>query len=79
MHDVTVLDIQDNGVGFALPPASDETSHRGLGLRAMRERVEETGGTVAVESSPGDGTTVVVSILTRSARPEDAKATSHVP
>jgi signal transduction histidine kinase len=79
MNDVTVLDVQDDGVGFSHAPASDGVTPKGLGLRAMRERAQETGGTVSVESSPGGGTTVVVSIPTRSARPEDAKALSDAP
>lgn len=33
-----------------------------LGLLGMRERVEQVGGTVEIESSPGSGTTVVVHI-----------------
>ena len=79
MNDVTVLDVQDDGVGFSHAPASDGVTPKGLGLRAMRERAQETGGTVSVESSPGGGTTVVVSIPTRSVRPEDAKAPSDAP
>ena len=34
----------------------------GYGLQAMRERAEQCGGSVTVESEPGEGTTVVVSI-----------------
>jgi signal transduction histidine kinase len=59
MNDVTVLDIQDDGVGFVPLAESDAAPEGGVGLRAMRERVEKIGGTVSVESAPGEGTTVV--------------------
>jgi signal transduction histidine kinase len=46
------LKISDNGDGF--PPGS----RRGVGLSSMRERADELGGTLRVESSDGGGTTV---------------------
>lgn len=58
------LMVRDNGAGF-IPnerPA-DLSSARGLGLRGMRERAELIGGTLAVSSTPGKGTTVEVSVL----------------
>lgn len=62
MSDVVMLDIQDDGRGFtflkqsaALPSAAG-----GYGLNAMRERVCQLGGSLEVESIPGEGTTVVV-------------------
>lgn len=65
IDDVVVLDVQDNGVGagaagFAGAAASPLSG--GYGLQAMRERAERCGGSVTVESEPGEGTTVVVSI-----------------
>jgi signal transduction histidine kinase len=60
MDDVVILDVQDNGVGLngAVPtPLSG-----GYGLLAMRERAEICGGSVNLESDPGEGTTVVVTI-----------------
>ncbi len=59
MNDVVVLDVQDNGVGLdgAAPSAGS-----GFGLTAMRERIEQLGGTLFVESEPGEGTTLVVEI-----------------
>jgi signal transduction histidine kinase len=60
MEDVVMLDVQDNGAGFdEKGPAPTEG---GYGLQAMRERAELCGGSVTVESDPGEGTTVVVSI-----------------
>jgi signal transduction histidine kinase len=58
--DVVVLDVQDNGVAFAGAAASPLSG--GYGLQAMRERAEQCGGSVTLESEPGEGTTVVVSI-----------------
>ena len=54
------LDIDDDGVGFTGParPGLD----RGFGLVGMRERVEAAGGELIIESSPGQGTTVAVSV-----------------
>jgi signal transduction histidine kinase len=44
----------DDGAGFD----SDAVSDAGLGLRAMRDRVAELGGTLTIQSSPGAGTVV---------------------
>lgn len=60
MADVVVLDVQDNGVG--LNGAAPFPLRGGYGLQAMRERAEQLGGKVDIESEPGEGTTVVVSI-----------------
>lgn len=54
---VVHLTIADDGVGF-----DTSTRHRGefpqFGLTTMRERAESIGGTLAIESAPGKGTTV---------------------
>ena len=53
------LVIKDNGMGFDLEEIlSPERSKRGLGLSSMRERAELSGGTFAIESTPGKGTTL---------------------
>jgi signal transduction histidine kinase len=57
MGDQVTLDAQDDGVGFN---ASAPTE--GFGLAAMRQRVEQLGGAVVVESAPGHGTTVAVTL-----------------
>jgi signal transduction histidine kinase len=51
--------VRDDGSGFT--PA-DPGSRHGLGLRLMRERAVEVGGSLRVESVPGGGTTVEVSL-----------------
>ena len=53
--------IQDHGVGFDdkySGPERRKGTH--FGLRIMRERAEEVGGTVNVESAPSKGTRVIV-------------------
>jgi signal transduction histidine kinase len=49
--------VSDDGTGF--DPAA---ATAGFGLLGMRERVELLGGTLAIESAPGSGTTVRVSV-----------------
>jgi len=51
--DFAEITVSDDGQGFA----TNGTGH-GFGLRLMRERVEEVGGTLRVDSSEGAGTTV---------------------
>jgi PAS domain S-box-containing protein len=50
--------VEDDGVGF--DPHNVEGSH--LGLLGMRERVEMLGGTLLVESTMGNGTSVIVEV-----------------
>lgn len=60
--DELLVDVVDDGRGFDpedVPAASDAG---GFGLRAMRERVAALGGTLAVESAPGEGTAVAASL-----------------
>ena len=48
------LDVTDDGHGF--DPGQPDPG--GLGLRAMRDRAAEQGGTLTVDTTPGAGTTV---------------------
>jgi len=55
------IEIGDDGVGFE--PTTDLRSTPGsLGLTSMRERAEALGGALRVESAPGTGTRVLVSV-----------------
>jgi nitrate/nitrite-specific signal transduction histidine kinase len=56
--------IKDEGRGFA--PGLLGELHDGLhlGLRTMRERAESVGGTLTIQSSPGQGTRVVLQLPT---------------
>ena len=47
------LTIRDNGAGF-----DTENFSEGVGLAAMRERMEKIGGTFQIESAPDNGTAV---------------------
>ena len=60
----TVLRVSDDGTGFdgAMPNAHSARTWPGLGLRTMRERAESLGAHFTVQSSPGGGTTVEVSV-----------------
>ncbi|MDA8204129.1 MAG: ATP-binding protein, partial [Chloroflexi bacterium] len=57
--DVVTLAVQDDGAGFD-PARLEEALDHGFGLASMRERVEQIGGTLAVETAPGRGTRVEV-------------------
>ncbi|MDA8198521.1 MAG: sensor histidine kinase [Thermaerobacter sp.] len=53
--------VQDDGDGFATP-ADPPTSGGHWGLVNMRERIEGAGGTLSVESQPGQGTKLVATV-----------------
>lgn len=61
--DLVVLDVHDDGRGF-VPDGSPPTNGQdgGFGLLGMRERAEQLGGRLLVESTPGEGTTVVLEL-----------------
>lgn len=59
------LTVADNGQGFD-PSGVDADLH--FGLRGMRERAEMLGGLLRIESGPGLGTTVRLSISPEVAR-----------
>jgi signal transduction histidine kinase len=52
---VVRLSIRDNGIGGADPT-------RGSGLVGLKDRVEATGGTLIVQSRPGEGTRLLVEL-----------------
>ena len=57
------MTVADNGAGFELPPATDDLAVSGkLGLIGMQERARLLGGTLDMESKPGEGTKVVVTV-----------------
>lgn len=56
------MTIRDNGRSFRVSRALSSKTNQRLGLLGMRERVEMVGGTLLLESTPGEGTTVQVDI-----------------
>ncbi len=54
------LRVRDNEVGFS--PSQMDSSAPGFGLAGMSERVRILGGTIAIESAPGQGATITVRI-----------------
>ncbi|MFF1506411.1 histidine kinase [Streptomyces sp. NPDC058326] len=56
------LDVVDDGKGFDPASVRRPSSDGGFGLPAMRSRAESLGGTFTVESAPGQGTAVAVSL-----------------
>jgi len=63
MEKEVALDVRDDGVGF--DPSRRTTSRDGgLGLVAMRQRIEALNGTLEIESEPGSGTAISASVPT---------------
>lgn len=52
------LEVQDDGQGF--DPSGEFPGH--LGLRSMQERARDIGGTLEIQSAPGEGTRITLRI-----------------
>ncbi|WP_318241505.1 sensor histidine kinase [Cellulomonas avistercoris] len=68
-----ILDVVDDGCGFDPDRHPGPARHGGFGLIAMRSRARELGGSLTIETSPGDGTALAVRVP---ARDEDGAAQS---
>ncbi|MFF3125187.1 sensor histidine kinase [Streptomyces sp. NPDC057908] len=63
LDDRIVLDIADNGQGFAPAERTGPSGGvRGHGLPAMRARLHQLGGTLTIESAPGEGTVLSAAV-----------------
>ncbi|MFC7307018.1 sensor histidine kinase [Streptomyces monticola] len=63
LDDQVVLDIADNGRGFDVATLPDlPTGVRGHGVPASRARVRQLGGTLTIESTPGEGTVLTAAV-----------------
>lgn len=64
---VVRLKIQDDGVGFTLEEALPFKKGEGvgMGLLSMRERAASIGGRLLIQTSPGKGTAVIVTLSVR--------------
>ena len=54
-----ILEVSDDGAGFDMRPLGDQG---GIGLSSMKERAENLGGNLTINSSPGEGTQVKATI-----------------
>ncbi|NTW38331.1 MAG: sensor histidine kinase [Cellulomonadaceae bacterium] len=65
--DAVVVDVVDDGQGFdatQTAPRSPHGTHGGFGLTAMASRMRELGGSLSIETSPGEGTAVALRVPT---------------
>ncbi|MEV5452601.1 sensor histidine kinase [Streptomyces sp. NPDC048405] len=63
LDDEVVLDVTDDGHGFdPARPSGAGAGVRGHGLPAMRARLRQLGGTLTVESAPGEGTVLSAAV-----------------
>jgi signal transduction histidine kinase len=60
MEDEVALDVHDNGSGVSEPGAAPRGG--GFGLKALQERITALRGQLVLESAPGSGTTLTVSL-----------------
>lgn len=79
MGEKVMLDVRDDGSGFD-PEATGRPGNEdkgGFGLGGMRERVEQAGGTLAVESAPGEGTTIALELPLNLGSSEKRERSEH--
>lgn len=57
--------VRDEGRGFALPDLETLSGEDSIGLAGMRERAVHAGGRLDIQSGPGEGTTVRVTVPVR--------------
>lgn len=71
LPEAVTVDIYDDGAGFDPAAAAPPSDTGGYGLRAMRQRVEQLGGSFSVESAPGEGTIVAAQLPAPPVAPSD--------
>jgi signal transduction histidine kinase len=54
--------IRDDGRGFDVPAILARKGHKGLGLLGIRERLNAVGGMLQLQSDPGHGAEILVTI-----------------
>jgi signal transduction histidine kinase len=64
LGDVVLLDVRDDGKGM------NGQNGQGFGLTSMTQRIRSVGGTVEIESTPGEGTAVSASVPAITGRPQ---------
>ena len=83
-HEVVVLDVLDDGAGFDVDEcdrAPRRDDGHGYGLTAMRQRLRQVGGALAIESAPGDGTALSARVpaVAPGSQPVDTVPTERAP
>ena len=61
-EDEVILDVQDDGIGFDPSRAHGVDFEHGYGLVSLRESAIQLGGTLEIESAPGEGTTLAMAL-----------------
>jgi signal transduction histidine kinase len=56
------VEVGDDGVGFQMPQSDFRREYCGFGLFSIRERLRPWGGTLEVQSEPGAGTHVILTV-----------------
>lgn len=57
LHDESInLIVEDNGVGFS------DSGRTGIGIKNVQQRLRSVGGTLHIESSPGQGSSIIINI-----------------
>jgi len=76
LGDDVTLDVYDDGTGFAPSRTGPRADGTGYGLPSLRERVAGLGGSLEVESAPGEGTVVAVRLPLAGGKPAGGKGTA---
>ena len=75
--DVLECLIADDGIGFVLPTEGTPGVDTGFGLSSMRQRAAALGGSVQIESAPGQGTKVMLAIPLKPGQTSAAERNAH--
>jgi len=62
LADCLTAEVEDDGCGFAPGEPQGKVRRRGLGLLGMRERASIAGGSLVIDSAPGRGARICLSI-----------------
>ena len=58
MQSQMIISVKDNGKGFSI----DQSPGYGNGLNNMQKRIENIGGIFKIESEPGQGTGITITV-----------------